>query len=52
MAKKKTTKKETTQIVKMEVTFINNTKTEQEIKELLGADDVKIIKNQHFELDK
>lgn len=42
-------KTKTTQCMRIEVTFINDVKTPEEIKKLLGADDVVIKSNKIFE---
>jgi hypothetical protein len=51
MAKKNNKGNYTEQVLKLEVTFIGNenVKTAKEIKELLGADDVRIINTKTFE---
>jgi hypothetical protein len=51
MAKKNNKGNYTEQVLKLDVTFIGNenVKTAKEIKELLGADDVRIINTKKFE---
>lgn len=39
------------QIIKLEVTFIKDTKTPEQIKELLNADKVDVVEEQIFEHD-
>ena len=42
-------KTKTTQCMRIEVTFINDVKTPEEIKNLLGADDIVVKSNKIFD---